>query len=300
MSKRFVEMPYLKLFSANRPQSIKIQKNNNMRIAFTLLTTLVLAFGQSNAYAQAKFELEDYAKFVGMSDPQISPDGKSVVIVVTRPDYANNRYNSELVLVDIASGKKSILTHERISVSSPRWSPNGEHLCFISKVGPAKDALKQIFMLSMKGGEAKQITKAPMGVQHFSWSPNSTDIAYATLNEPKNKTEIENGFTAFEITNNDMFVEGQPQPAHIWIVNTNNSENKRMTDGDWSLPKVIPPGESSSPFSWSPDGKSILFVKAASAYSGVGFQRTIQLLNAADGTYKPLTTRTKPNQSESC
>ena len=53
----------------------------------------------------------------------------------------------------------------------------------------------------MKGGESKQITKAPKGVQHFSWSPNSTDIAYATLNEPKNKAEIEKGFTAFEIAN---------------------------------------------------------------------------------------------------
>ena len=45
----------------------------------------------------------------------------------------------------------------------------------------------------MQGGEAKQITKAPKGVQHFAWSPNSTDIAYAALNEPKNKSEIEKG-----------------------------------------------------------------------------------------------------------
>lgn len=243
--------------------------------------------------AQKKFELADYAKFVNISDPQIAPDGKSIVIVVSRPDYVNNRYNAELVLVDVASGKKRVLTQDRIAVSSPRWSPNGEQLAFISKTGPSKDATNQIFVLSMHGGEAKQITKAPKGVQHFAWSPNSVDIAYAALNEPKNKAEIEKGFTAFEITNNDMFVGSQPQPSHIWLANTTTSENKRLTDGDWSLPLIIPPSAPSSPFSWSPDGKSLLFVKVATAYSGDGRNRNIQILNISDGTYKPLTSRTQ-------
>ena len=195
-------------------------------------------------------------------------------------------------MVDVATGKKTVLTHERTAVSSPRWSPNGEYLAFISKASSAKDAQNQIFLLSMKGGEAKQITKATKGVQHFSWSPNSIDIAYATLNEPKNKTEIEKGFTGFEISNNDMFVGSQPLPAHIWLVNTKTSENKRLTDGDWTLPLVIPPSAPSSPFSWSADGKTLLFVKVATAYSGDSPNRTIQMLNVADGNYKPLTTRT--------
>lgn len=262
-----------------------------MKIALTLLTTLLLVFGQSNVFGQKKFELADYAKFVGIADPQISPDGKSIVIVVSRPDYTNNRSNAELVLVEVATDKKTVITNERTSVSSPRWSPDGAQLAFIAKASSAKDAQNQIFVLSMKGGEAKQITKAPKGVQHFSWSQNSIDIAYASPNEPKNKAEIEKGLTAFEITNNDMFVCSQPQPAHIWLVNTATAENKRLTDGDWSLPLVIPPSAPSSPFSWSPDCKTILFVKVASAYSGDGQKRIIQMLNVADEIYKPLTTR---------
>ncbi|MCZ2472563.1 S9 family peptidase [Aquirufa ecclesiirivi] len=264
-----------------------------MRITIILSTVLLLAFGQNSVYAQKKFELADYSKFVGISDPQISPDGKSVVIVVSRPDYLQNRFNTELVLVDVASGKRRVFTHDRTSVSSPRWSPNGEQLAFISRVGQGSAASNQIFLLSMQGGEAKQITKAVKGVQHFAWSPNSGMIAYAALNEPKNKAEIEKGFTAFEITNNDMFVGSQPQPAHMWLVNTNTLENKRLTDGDWSLPIIILPSPPSPPFSWSTDGKSILFVKVASAYSGDGQQRTIQILNIADRSYKPLTERTK-------
>jgi dipeptidyl aminopeptidase/acylaminoacyl peptidase len=90
-----------------------------------------------------------------------------------------------------------------------------------------------------------------------------------------------------------MFVGSQPLPAHIWMVNTTTAVNKRLTDGDWTLPLVIPPSAPSSPFSWSPDGKTILFVKVPTPYSGDGQKRTIQLLNVTDGTFKPLTTRTK-------
>lgn len=262
-----------------------------MRKTFTFLATVLLALILNNVSAQKKFEIADYAKLVNITDPQISPNGKSIIIVVSRPDYVNNRYNAELVLVDVASGKTTVLTQDRFSVSSPRWSPDGQHVAFIAKAGQTKDALNQIFLLPMSGGEAKQLTKASKGVQHFAWSPNSADIAYATLNEPKNKAEIEKGFTGFEITNNDMFVGSQPMPSHIWLVNTKTFENKRLTDGDWSIPLVIPPSPPSSPFSWSPDGKTILFVKVATAYSGDGRKRTIQLLNVADGTYKPLTTR---------
>lgn len=90
-----------------------------------------------------------------------------------------------------------------------------------------------------------------------------------------------------------MFVGAEPQSSHIWIANTSSKETKRMTNGDWTLPLVIPPSAPSSPFSWSPNGKSLLFVKVATAYSGDGINRSIQILNVADGTYKPLTTRSK-------
>lgn len=264
-----------------------------MRIKIVVICTCLFVMEHVQVFAQSKFGIDDYAKLVQISDPQISPDGKSVVVVVSRPDYINNRYNAELVLVDVATGNKTVLTQDRFSVSSPRWSPNGEKLAFISKAGTGKDALNQIFLLPLAGGEAKQITKAPKGVQHFAWSPNSVDIAYAALNEPKNKSEIEKGFTGFEVSNNDMFVGSQPVSSHIWLVNTKSLDYKRLTDGEWSLPIIIPPSPPSSPLSWSPDGKNLLFVKVATPYSGDGRNRTIQILNVEDGNFRPLTARTQ-------
>ena len=68
----------------------------------TFLFVALVSFSSYAALAQKKFELADVAKLTSVADPQISPDSKSIAIVVSRPDYAQNRFNAELVLVDIA------------------------------------------------------------------------------------------------------------------------------------------------------------------------------------------------------
>jgi dipeptidyl aminopeptidase/acylaminoacyl peptidase len=266
-----------------------------MRSKFNYLIwpLLFVIAGSSQLLAQKKFEVDDLAKLTNISDPQISPDGKSVVIVVSRPDYQKNRYNGELVLVDIASGKQRVLTFDRFSVSQPRWSPSGDQLTFISRAGQGRESANQIFVLNMGGGEARQLTKASSGIQHYAWSPDGSSIAFVTADELTTKTEIERGNDAFEVGNNDMFLSNAPPPAHIWLIGAQGGEAKRMTSGTWSLPVTIPPGAPSSPLSWSPDSKSIAFVKVTTPYSGDSGNRSIQLLTVADQSIKPLSTRTK-------
>jgi len=121
-----------------------------------ILIALLLSLTPS-VFGQTKFGLSEYPKMVNLSDSQISPDGKSVVVVVSRPDYDKNRNNAELVMIDVNSGKKRVLTQNRSAVSSPRWSPDGTLLAFISKAGLTKESLNQIFVLSMNGGEARQV-----------------------------------------------------------------------------------------------------------------------------------------------
>lgn len=81
----------------------------------------LLAHAQSNL-----LQLEDVAKIARISDPQLSPDGKSIALIVSRPNLTRDRYDSSLVLVDVASGTQRSLTYERKDVFSPRWSPTGD------------------------------------------------------------------------------------------------------------------------------------------------------------------------------
>ena len=106
-----------------------------------LLTTL-LAIAPGKAEAQArKIELGDIQKIVDISNPAISPDGKSIVIIVWRVNWDEDRYDNQLVLVDIATGAQRPLTNIRKGLDSPQWSPSGDRLAFLAEAGEEKRPL---------------------------------------------------------------------------------------------------------------------------------------------------------------
>src|SRR5207253_444995 len=83
-------------------------------VAAFLLT--MMSFGAAPVSAQSRnIEWNDLAKIVSVSDPQISPDGKTIVIVISRPNLEQDRNERELVQIDIASGAQHALTYERKS-----------------------------------------------------------------------------------------------------------------------------------------------------------------------------------------
>jgi dipeptidyl aminopeptidase/acylaminoacyl peptidase len=242
----------------------------------------------SAAMAAGRFEIATLGKLVRVADPQISPDGKSIVIVVSRPNYEDNRFDGELVLVDIATRKQRVLTHDRRSLSSPRWAPAGNSLAFIATGANTKP---QVFVLPMDGGDALQATKSPTGAQQFAWRPDGGMIAFAASDEPPKKTGEERHNDAFEVGNNDFLITTAPTPTHLWVVAATGGEARRLTSGDWSLPVSHPPSSPASPLAWSPDGKSIAFVKIVGPYSGDADQSAIEILDVETRQSRGLTGR---------
>src|SRR5438046_10536637 len=68
--------------------------------AVVVFLLTMVSFGAAPASAQSRHtELNDLAKIVSVSDPQISPDGKTIVIVVSRPKRQQDRNERELVQI---------------------------------------------------------------------------------------------------------------------------------------------------------------------------------------------------------
>ena len=82
---------------------------------------LALAFVSAPAAQSKRFELDDLGRGVRVSDPQIAPDGKSIVVVVARANYDENRWDANLVAVDVAGGAPRVLTRDRRGVAMPRF-----------------------------------------------------------------------------------------------------------------------------------------------------------------------------------
>lgn len=238
----------------------------------------------------ARFDINTPGRIARLADPQISPDGKTIAVVVSRSNFEENRSDTQLVAVDVASKRQSILTRDRRSVAQPRWSPDGARLAFLAAI----DGKPQVHILSLSGGDAVILTKAPQGVQQYSWSPDGRQIAYVTTDEAPKKEGEERHNKSFEVQYNDFLQTTQPLPAHLWIISADGSNKaRRITSGAWTLPISFPPSPPAAPLSWTPDGKSVAIVKVASPYSGDFNQSSVQILDIETGRMRPLTSHSK-------
>jgi dipeptidyl aminopeptidase/acylaminoacyl peptidase len=248
------------------------------------------ALGPGNAQTRM-IEVNDLQKIVRVSNPEISPDGKSIVVVVSRVNWDDDRRDSRLVLVDIATGSQRPLTNIHKGLGSPEWSPSGDRLAFLAVTGEEKKAAPQIFVLPMNGGEPQQVTDAPLGVEQFAWRPDGAFFAFVSPDEPANKAEIEKHHDLFEVGDNDFLATSAPTPSHIWLVSASGSTAKRLTSGTWSLSKSAPPSSPSSPLSWSPDGKQIAFTRQADPHYGDSDQTVVEIVDVDNGQIRQLTKR---------
>src|SRR5262245_31798386 len=149
-----------------------------MRSALAFLIALGLVVAPA---AQSKrFELDDLERSVRVSDPQIAPDGKSIVVVAARANFDENRWDSNLVAVDVAGGAPRALTRDRRGVAMPRFSPKGDRLAFLAAVPGAagQPPRPQIFVMPLEGGDAQRVTNVAKGVQQYAWSPDGTTFAF--------------------------------------------------------------------------------------------------------------------------
>jgi len=235
------------------------------------------------------FDLAWIGKMVRVSDPQIAPDGKSLVAVVTHSDYENDLNVAELALVDIATGKTRPLTQARKTASFPRWSAAGDRIAFLVADG---DKHNQIFVMEMAGGDPLQVTKSPTSIQQFAWKPDGSALAFAAIDEAPKKTGADQFDDAFEVGDGSFLDKERALPTHLWIVPAAGGEAKRLTQGTWTLPVAFPPGPPASPIAFTPDGSKIIYVRLENTYSGDRRYSSPQVLDLASGKSEAITTHT--------
>ncbi len=253
--------------------------------SYLLLILIILLFSGISTAQNAKqpFKLDDLRKLVGLSSPKISPDGKSIAVIVSRRDWEKDKSSQEIDLIKIKEDTFRSITYKREDLSHLSWSPDGSKLAFISKDADSKKS--QIFIMRMDGGDPVCITKSKTGISEYTWSPNGEKIAFVAQDTVPNPKEIKHHEDAFQVTDNNYMVRAAVQPWHLWIVPAEGGQAKQITKGSFSL---CTDQETISPLVWSPDGKEILFQKFPDVWEGNSWHSLIAEVDTNGGEIKTV------------
>ena len=216
--------------------------------------------GSEQTEPNRTFTGQDLFDLAYATDPQISPDGESIVYVRRQNDIMTDRAGASIWMIDVASGEEMPFAGRNGSAFAPRWSPDGSRVAYVSTEGGSP----QLWVKWLETREAVKLTGLPNSPSSIAWSPDGRSIAYTMLvndaapklgSAPTNRPEGAEWAKPLDITDRVNFRadgagELKPGFEKIFLISATGSAPRQLTFG---------PNHDGGPLSWSPDGRSILF-----------------------------------------
>jgi dipeptidyl aminopeptidase/acylaminoacyl peptidase len=227
-------------------------------IISTFIALISLAFTCAAQTANTPLRPEQILDLRGLSEVQISPDGERVAFTVTEPPKGATR-NSNIWIFNTRTRDLRRFTTATKRDYSPRWSPGGKTLAFLSN----RDGSTQIYLLTMDGGEASKLTDGKSDIESLAWSPDGLRIAF-TAAEPA--TDDEN--KKQEAKDDARVIDKDDKPTRLWMVDVATRQMRQLTNGKWKV----------SEFGWLPSGNGFV-VTATDKYSPERFTNRIYSLD---------------------
>jgi dipeptidyl aminopeptidase/acylaminoacyl peptidase len=287
------------------------------RLALVLTASfLVLAPAAVGAEGKRLMKIDDLFRFLRVSDPQVSPDGKQVAYVVATVDLAANKSSSAIWLAAAdGKGEPKALTTSGKKDRHPRWSHDGKRILFESNRGGDF----QLWCIELGGGEAKQLTTISSEAANAQWSPDGKQIAfvsavypefsekpYAESNEANKKKikEIEDNPVKAKVHTKlfyrhwDSYVEDKRQ--HLFVIPYNDGkggEPKDVTPGDRDGYPTSDTFETGDNYTFSPDGKYLLYTAPPERDEAFSTNYSIWRVPVEGGKAENLTSENKAASS---
>lgn len=187
-----------------------------------------------------------------------SPAHTQVVFTRTRPSRKQDAYRSATWRLDIDAGPPQRLTSADFGASSPRLSPDGAVLAFLSSRG--HKASTQIHLLPMRGGEARRLTGMTPSPQSIDgWLPDGSALLVSApvkwAEDEHDDTELAQSERPIVVTHLPYKMDGGGptvgKRTHLFRVDATTGEATQLTRGDCDVKEAR----------WSPDGRRLAFTR---------------------------------------
>ncbi len=271
-----------------------------MRVWFFLAAAMLLAspmrlLAQDGA-SLAPFAPTDVFELERAGDPQISPDGRTIVYTRLGFDVLQDRGTSSLWIInEDGTGHEPLVVLEA-GVSQPRWSPAGDRIAFVSSF----DGRSQIFVHHIGSGRTAPITRLTQSPSSLAWSPDGRHIAFGMFVPgegaqaaamPRAPKDADWG-PPIEIIDDLVYrIDGrgdlEPGNTHLFVVSAEGGTARQLTSGEF---------DHNGPYSWTPDGASIvLSANRREDRELEPLDADLHALDVATGEVTQLTTRYGPD-----
>jgi len=186
------------------------------------------------------FSIKDIKKIIHVSDPVINPNKNNVCYVLKKAhkNTKKNCWKSEIAITDLKTLKSKKISSEEFDAFSPKWSPDGKTLAFLSK--RTKDEHYQIYLLDMNGGEARKFTKQKNGINSFNFSPNGKSMVFTSFSNPEKSKYKDSLADDVEVIESAFWrLNGQGsflrKRNHLFSQRIKSKKSKQITSGKWSV-----------------------------------------------------------------
>ncbi|MBV9438832.1 MAG: S9 family peptidase [Candidatus Eremiobacteraeota bacterium] len=228
-------------------------------------------------------------RLVGVSAPQLSPDGTRVAAIVSRSDRAQDRTLRELDVVDVRTGAVQVLLQEG-APSQPRWSPDGTRIAVVARLAPGEKTGAQVMAVPVGDGAPVAMTSAPGGVDTYSWRPDGAAIAYTATDAPPARTGDARFLDAYHPGNEGALARGPAGTARVWLQPLDGGGARALTRGAGSVTS----GEARSTLSFSPDGSRLAYLHAPTNVLNDADAATVRIIDVASGVERELNASAAP------
>ncbi|MCB0492873.1 MAG: S9 family peptidase [Cyclobacteriaceae bacterium] len=242
---------------------------------------IVLSLVAYTANSQNTWTAEKIMQYKNITETNISPDGKYIAYVVRVPvmEGEKSEYNNQIWVAATDGAFNLQYTRGEKSSSSPRFSPDGKQIAFLSNRQGDKN---QVFTMRLMGGEPEQITDTKTSVATFKWSPDGARIAYL-MKDPDNEEEEKSKKEKTDV----ILVDKNFKYNHLYTTSVSSDKAgkrkiKQLTSGTYHV----------NGFDWSPDGSTIAFSYAPNPkINDGGLESDISTIPSDSGKITPIVKR---------
>jgi dipeptidyl aminopeptidase/acylaminoacyl peptidase len=245
---------------------------------------------------ERRFTIDDLLKVRRVGDPQVSPKGDLVAFTITDVDKAANKSTTQIYLVPVVGGEVRQLTNDEHSSTTPRWSPDGDKLAFIS----ARDGDDEIWTIDVSSGALKKITSISTGAGDPVWSPDGGWIAFVSDIYPECKDDACNKRMSEQRAQSKLKVHVADRllyrhwkawkdgmRTHVFVVSSAGGEAKDMTPGDYDAPPFSLGGPTD--YAFSPDSKELAFTSNHDKVEATSTNADVWIVPVRGGSARNIT-----------